>query len=417
MSELINNRVKRIETLKTIVKQLHRGADPESVRQQLTAIVREAEPGEIAAMEQEIIAEGVSVEEVRSMCDLHAQVVQDILRQQHQEVPPGHPADTLKRENEAIREAVSDMRAAITDIKRLPEEAAPGEALVRCRQALNKLMDVDKHYRRKEDLFFSVLERHGITGPSKVMWAIHDDARGRLKALDQALAVEGAAGGGLGPGAGQLAEEALAIIENMTAKEDNILLPMMLQTLTEQEWGEIWTESPAYGWCLVEPRDGYRPPEPTSPDQTVELSADRAVILPTGTLDVEQIKALFSTLPVDITFVDAEDRVRFFSEGSDRIFPRSKAIIGRKVQHCHPPTSVHVVDRILSDFRSGKESVAEFWIDLHGRFIHIRYFAVRDGKGNYLGALEVTQDLTRLRSLQGERRLLQYGTAQAEKDS
>jgi len=117
MSELINNRAKRIETLKTIIKQLHRSADPESVRQQLTYIVREAEPGEIAAMEQEIIAEGVPVDEVRSMCDLHAQVVQDILPEQHQEVPPGHPVDTLKRENEAIRGAVSDMRVAMADIR------------------------------------------------------------------------------------------------------------------------------------------------------------------------------------------------------------------------------------------------------------------------------------------------------------
>jgi DUF438 domain-containing protein len=113
-------------------------------------------------------------------------------------------------------------------------------------------------------------------------------------------------------------------------------------------------------------------------------------------------------LPVDLTFVDADDRVRFFSEGRNRVFPRAKAVIGRKVQHCHPPASVGVVNRILSDFRSGAQSVAEFWIEMRGRFVHIRYFAVRDESGAYLGTLEVTQDLTRERTLEGQRRLLEY---------
>jgi PAS domain S-box-containing protein len=132
-----------------------------------------------------------------------------------------------------------------------------------------------------------------------------------------------------------------------------------------------------------------------------------------GNLTVEQLVAIFRTLPVDLTFVDADDRVAFFSEGPDRIFARSKAIIGRKVQHCHPPRSVDVVDRILSDFRDGRQNVAEFWINFHGRFVHIRYFAVRDGDGRYTGTLEVTQDLTKIRALEGERRLLQYDEATA----
>jgi uncharacterized protein len=123
--------------------------------------------------------------------------------------------------------------------------------------------------------------------------------------------------------------------------------------------------------------------------------------------------AIFKTLPVDLTFVDAEDRVAFFSEGPDRVFSRSKAIIGRKVQHCHPPRSVDVVDRILEDFRQGRQSVAEFWINFHGRFVHIRYFAVRDEQNNYAGTLEVTQDASRIRALEGERRLLEYDAVPA----
>ena len=133
------------------------------------------------------------------------------------------------------------------------------------------------------------------------------------------------------------------------------------------------------------------------------------VVLPTGVLRLDQLRAVFAALPVNITFVDAEDRVRFFSEGQQRIFPRSRAILGRLVQHCHQPESIPVVERILTDFRSGRQTVAEFWIDSKGRFAHIRYFALRDEQGGYLGTLEVSQDLTRERALQGERRLLEYG--------
>jgi DUF438 domain-containing protein len=195
----------------------------------------------------------------------------------------------------------------------------------------------------------------------------------------------------------------------MIVKEEKILLPMAASTLTEEEWGEIWRQSPEYGWCLVEPREGYAPPKPVTGPLPTEIPSDRAVGFPTGSLTYEQLHGLFTALPVDLTFVDAEDCVRYFSEGPDRVFARSKAIIGRKVQHCHPPKSAHIVEQILDDFRSGRQSSAEFWIEFQGKFIHIRYFAVRDEEGTYAGTLEVTQDLTRLRALQGERRLLQYG--------
>jgi hypothetical protein len=131
-------------------------------------------------------------------------------------------------------------------------------------------------------------------------------------------------------------------------------------------------------------------------------------MMPTGNVTVEQLTSVLSTLPLDLTFVDVNDRVAFFTEGPDRIFARSKAIIGRKVQHCHPPSSVDIVDRILDDFRAGRQNVAEFWIELRGKFVHIRYFAVRDKEGKYLGTVELTQDIASLRALAGERRLLQY---------
>jgi hypothetical protein len=413
MSELINNRAHRIQTMKEIIKHLHRGGSPDEVRARLRTMVRETDASEIAAMEQELMAEGMRVEEVQSMCDLHASVLKEVLVQIEplKDGPgpdPGHPVDTFRRENAALREVVARMRAAMRSVSQLPDAAVPGTELTAWRQAYNDVMDVEKHYQRKEHLLFSCLERHGITGPSKVMWGKDDEVRALLKAVGEALGAQEATVAEWKIVIQALGEPALLAVEEMIYKEENILLPMSQNALTEDEWGEIWQQTPEYGYCLVEPREGYRPPVSADPDKVAAVGAHESLLFPTGALTPAQIRGLFGALPLDLTFVDAEDRVRYFSEGPDRVFARSKAILGRKVQHCHPPKSVHIVEQILADFKNGRQSVAEFWIPLHGKFVHIRYFAVRDEGGRYQGTLEVTQDLTRLRALDGERRLLQY---------
>lgn len=415
MSEVINNREVRIKNLKEIIKHLHTGGDPEQVRQQLKDIVGETDAGEIAAMEQELINEGMPIEEVQSMCDLHSAVVRDILPasgpMQIQMIEPGHPVDTFKLENKALKEAIQRGREALSSLQKLAPQDDPDAALFELRLVLNDLMDVDKHYNRKENLLFSCLERHGISGPSKVMWGKDDEARANLKALTAVLSQKYDQAGTCFNAVAPAAETAFASIEEMIFKEEKILFGMALETLTEEEWAEIWQQSPEYGWCLVEPREGYKPAGVVVPQDVVHLPAGKSMVFPTGALSFEQLLGIFKTLPVDLTFVDADDRVRFFSEGPDRVFSRSKAIIGRKVHNCHPPKSVHIVDQILNDFKSGAQSMAEFWIDFQGqRFVNIRYFAVRDDAGEYLGCLEVTQDCTRIRSLEGERRLLQYDT-------
>jgi PAS domain S-box-containing protein len=413
MSEVIDNRAHRIRTLKEIIKHLHSGQAPDQVRQQLATIVRETDYSEIMAMEQELMAEGMPVEEIQCMCDLHSQVTREVLVQMPPKpVPPGHPVDTFRRENEAIRGVLVNMRSTMADLHALADDADATPVLLKWRQASNDLMDIDKHYQRKEHALFSKLEGHGVVGPSKVMWAKDDEVRGLLKDLNAALGEKGVSAGEWKIVAGTIGASALGAVEEMIYKEENILLPMSLDTLTDDDWGEIWLASPQYGWCLVAPREGYKP-SPAVVKEGTRLAPSEAVMLPTGNLSIAQLTALFRTLPVDLTFVDSDDRVAFFSEGPDRIFSRSRAIIGRKVQHCHPPRSVDVVDRILSDFREGRQKVAEFWIEFHGRYIHIRYFAVHDDRGKYAGTLEVTQDITKIRQLEGERRLLEYDGATA----
>jgi hypothetical protein len=403
MSELLNNRSQHIETLKHIIGHLHQGKSPDQVREQLRSLVKAVDPTEIMEMEQQLMADGVAVEEVLSMCDLHSQVTRDVLVQIHPQygITPGHPVDTFREENKALQEVIEQVRVVLnTDSIKQAE-------LTGLRQLLHELLDVEKHYKRKEGALFACLERHGITGPAKVMWAKDDEVLALLKkavrmadspeiALPIPVAVK------------ESIDKALSALEETIYKEEQILFPMSLQTLSEQDWGEIWVASPQFGWCLVDPRNGYVPPKEQQ-DSAEEEALRRGVVqLPAGNVSAEQLIGIFSVLPLDMTFVDANDRVAFFTEGPQRVFARGKAVIGRAVQHCHPPSSVGTVQKILDDFRSGARDVAEFWINFTNRFIHIRYFAVRDKNGVYMGTLELTQDLTSLRALEGERRLLQY---------
>jgi hypothetical protein len=444
MSELIDNRAHRVRALKEIIRHLHDGRPAGEVKAALAAIVRQCDASEIAAMEQELMAEGIPVAQIMNMCDLHAAVVRDILVDRPSTaLPPGHPVDTFRRENAALTAQVGKLRAALAGLAAGAPDTVPSLADVdAARRLYGELMDVDAHYQRKEHLLFSCLERHGITGPSKVMWGKDDEARGLLKALGTAMGGSGATAAQWQQVATTMAEPALRAVEEMIFKEERILLPMALQNLSEREWGEVWSQSPQFGFCLVDPGTEYRPPAASSdvPDAAMAEAARAgvtfapaagakllrmadlspkpvelfqtvgagAIVLPTGALSLEHLKAMFAVMPVDMTLVGADDRVKFFSEGQNRVFARPLTIIGRLVQHCHPPSSVDVVERILGDFRSGRQDVAEFWIEMHGRFVHIRYFALRDEQRAYLGCLEVTQDLTRERKLEGERRLLEY---------
>jgi DUF438 domain-containing protein len=414
MSELIDNRAHRIRTLKEIIKSLHAGTATEEAKSKLEVLVKEVDSSEIAAMEQELISDGMPVEEVQSMCDAHAAILRNALVEPPEpDLEAGHPVETFRRENEALEKEAAGMRATLEELAVLADSGSVGDRIDRMRSSLDKLMEVEKHYQRKENLVFSVLERHGITGPSKVMWGKDDEVRDHFRALGEALGEKEATTAEWKIVAEEIAGPALHALDEMIYKEQKILIPMCLGAFTDQEWGEIWEQSPEYGWCLVEPRAEYAPPAPVEPEP-IDLTAEGDIVgdlsFPSGNLTFEQLKRIFTHLPVDITFVDADDRVRFFSEGPDRVFARSPAIIGRKVEQCHPPKSVGVVKQIVEDFRSGRQNVAEFWIELQGKFIHIRYFAVRDEKKRYTGTLEVTQDVTRCRELEGERRLLHYET-------
>jgi len=415
MSELIDNGTKaRKEMLKHLILQIHEGTAPEQVKRQLVRILGLVPYGLVVEVEQELMEEGLPVEEVTRLCHLHGAALQGTIDLSTVSVAPeGHPAHTFAQENAALLAELVALDRTVAQLRELAEDEPPGDELLSIRERLNALSDVEKHYLRKEHLLFPYLEKHGITGPPKVMWGKHDETRALLRSASEALAAAPETAGQARAVIDLTVRPAAQAIRDMIEREENILLPMALDTLEELEWWEIARQSADIGYCLVDPSEGWHPESAQPAEQAGDAPSDR-IRLPTGSFTQKELEALLNALPFDATFVDAEDRVRYFTHGSERVFSRSRAVLGRSVQHCHPPSSVDTVDRILQGFRSGKQSRAAFWIGMRGRFIHIEYVALRDAAGSYLGCLEVTQDLTAKRALEGEQRLLSWSEERSD---
>jgi DUF438 domain-containing protein len=408
VSELIDNDTgRRKDLLKHLILQLHIGAAPAEVQKQLVRMLGQVPYGLVVEVEQELMEDGLPPEEVTRLCHLHGAALEGAIDvSTASSAPPGHPVHTFQLENAALGAELRALDRAAAELDGLADDAAVSEEWLAIRARLNALMDVEKHYLRKEHLLFPYLEKHGITGPPKVMWGKHDETRGLLKAALEAAAAPLATAGEARAVLALGVKPAAQAIRDMIDREENILLPMSLDTVGELEWWEIARQSAEIGFCLVDPSDGWRPA--SAPAQEAGSEEGGRLRLPTGSFTLRELEAILNALPFDATFVDAEDRVRYFTGGAERVFSRSRAILGRKVQHCHPPSSVDTVDRILHGFKSGRQDRAAFWIDKRGRFIHIEYVALRGPEGAYLGCLEVTQDLTAKRALVGEQRLLSW---------
>lgn len=414
--------------LKSYLERLSAGEDVEAVRADFVRTFDGVEAGEVAAAEQALLAGGVPVDKVQQLCDVHASLFEGKVAcapaQGSPEAQPGHPVWVLRAENAEVGKAVAQARADMAALRAL---TSPSPELAEALQAdIDLLSQVLPHYKRKEELLFPHLEAHGVEGPSKVMWGKDDEVRGYLKMASQLL--EGASSsptpGNLGSVADQV-EEATDGMESMVTKEENVLVPLLLENLTATEWTQVAAESGEFGYSFIaEPpawkadalalaEDRLKAMEAAGPDgatgteaaQTREgVPTDAKVHLSTGEFTIAQLEALFATLPLDLTFVDADDKTRFFSHGDTRVFPRPKSCLGRDVYACHPPKSQAMVHKVFDDFRSGARDTYEFWIHLRGRFVYIRYFAVRDTDGTYLGALETTQDITEISQLEGDNR-------------
>ena len=409
MSELINNSQSRKEKLKSLILKLHNGETQESVRNELLLSLSQIPYGEVVEVEQELIAEGLPEEEILDLCDAHSSVLEGrVDLSALKPVPDGHPVDVFRKENEEIRNVTNAIFALISDILHSSSESVR-EQVIKLRGLYNNLYDVDKHYQRKEYLLFPYLEKLEITGPPKVMWGKHDEIRELIKGSIEVLHVDSLTREELEAAAEMVLKPAARGAQEMITKEEEILFPMALDTLNESDWYEISRQSIEIGFCLYDPPVDWRPEWVAEQSINESQKSGSHIQLPSGSFSAEELLAILNTLPVDMTFVDKDDKVKYFSQGAERIFQRNRAILNRDVRHCHPPASAHIVDKIIEDFKSGRENRAPFWINMGGKkMIHIEYFALRNEKGEYLGTLEVSQNVQPYRDLEDEQRILSY---------
>jgi len=408
MSAEIKNSDKRSELLKDMIKRLHNGDEFEAVKKEFGEVFEGIGADEIADAEKKLMDAGeVSVEEVQRLCDVHSALVHGSVAEIHAskkvDETLGHPSWLLKKENEHITKLVNSLKDNLNKLSQ-----GQVQVLTPIKKELEELRNIDSHYAKKENLWFPLMERYGISAPPKVMWAVDDEIRGMIK---EAIATFEEMLNSPRPDShkrelfasqvGSLSEKILEMI----IKENDILIPMVSEVFTIHDWRTVGEGLDEFNHSYIKDAPNWKDEGEKSEPKVASFSSDN-IVLPSGHFTPDMLNRVLNTLPIDMTFVDKNDEVAYFSQSTERIFPRTTAIIGREVKNCHPPASVHVVTKILEEFKSKKRDVAEFHIHLGEAYVHIRYFAVRDDEGEYLGTLEVAQNIAPIQAITGDKRLL-----------
>jgi len=311
-------------------------------------------------------------------------------------LPKGHPVKIYYEETELIQRLIAELRTVNIE-----------KQFQNYYNIFNQLITIEKRFARKENQLFPYLEKHGWNGPSQGMWSFHDTLRDQIRLLNTENGTQNKE---------KIIETLpflLSGIERLMDIEDMRLFPNAMDLLTEEDWKEFYVGDEEMGWMLTKkplkyPAENYIHPSEDFTDKSGELVKEGTSHYDEGYMTPEQVNLLLKFMPLDITYVDENDKVIFYNRGDDRVFPRSKGIIGREVKFCHPPKSVDMVIRIVDEFRAGTKDVAEFWFNFKGRVIYIRYFAIRDENKKYRGVIEMSQDITDIQKLEGQKRLLDW---------
>lgn len=420
MGSYLKSSPERLEAILSIIAEFFDGKSLEELGKRFDIELKGTiSPGEFALAEQKMEDMGVSNSQFEAKIDELLKIFKKSLEKVSiDNLEEGHPLDTFMKENVAIKELLTELRAAqkVIDISNIDHKY--------WEEAYNKLGEINTHYVRKENQLFPFLETKGFDKPSTVMWALHDDIRSLIKfyrtLLDEKNYEE----------LFDTQEMMFNSVEDMIFKEEKILWATSLELISNDEWMEIRQGEDEVGYCLIDTPPMWNPnwkhpSEAKKATATEENKNDNVSPIPfsengktktlvgginleVGSITPEQINLIFKHLPFDVTYVDENDEVRYYNKGEDRVFPRSSGIIGRQVKYCHPPKSVHIVEKIVDAFKKGERSEANFWIKFNGKFVYIQYFAVRDNDGNYKGVLEITYDATTVRGLEDEQRLLDW---------
>ena len=444
MTELLKTREYKKEQLKKLLLRIHEGESVERLKEDFRQVLSGISPLEIPLIEQELVKEGISAKDIAKMCDLHVELFREAVKGtdelEEKDLPDGHPLKTLYLENKEIMKDAEMLNLYARTLATTKDERMRKEILGVLEEIVNGLRRVGfTHYNREEMLTFPYIERRGLTAIATVLWTKHDEIRFMIKYLAELLRkrdempweefverFKAKAG------------EAAFALSDMVFRENNIYYPTLKALLSEGEWKAIRMQEEEIGFYKVnplawDPGEDVKPLHPweINPELSIEqllglprevqealkgqplefdkaqLKRDGDIDLGTGYVNVEELKAIFEALPVDVTFIDKDDRVRFFSPG-ERIFDRTMSVLGRPVQLCHPPKSVHIVNKILKAFKEGRKEEATFWLKLGPKYVHIKYVPLFDEEGEYIGTLEMTMDIAPYKKIEGEKRLLDW---------
>lgn len=353
-------------------------------------------PSDFITLFDELIKEGYTIEELKTGSSKIINVFY-IPINNYSRIEPDHDSflGVLEQNNRDMQQVLNEIRKVY---KAYVSEKENKQIRTKLISLFEKLRTFVNHYVIKENVLFPIIEENWPDYRClQIMWSFHDDIRRNIKyilqGLEHEIKDEKAFNRALG--------DVFFNMHTIKFREEKILFPYILSTISQDQLLRMNREGFEIGYPFVQPQKPLATEEEMSMDENVAN-------LGTGFLTIEQIKLIFNHLPVDITYVDEHDVVRYFSTPKKRIFPRTAAIIGRKVNNCHPPESVHVVEKIVQSFRNGEKDSAEFWIKMKGEFIFIQYFAMRDEMNNYKGVIEVTQEISDIKSLEGEKKLLDW---------
>jgi DUF438 domain-containing protein len=346
------------------------------------------------------------VEEIHHMCDVHLAILQETLEEEQDLAPEGHPINILMQEHTILLEKVNRLRDIYKEISKKNKFPEIINELIEIESIVDMIQKSEDHYLREENVLFPYLEKYGVTQPPKIMWIDHDRIRDLEKNLISLVKNKVELEFPIFLEKFHLYAHGLAeMLASHFPKENKVLFPTAMKLLKESDWVDVRKQFDDIGYFFLSPEVTPVKDEVEAVSKPV-MGDEKQVDLGNGILDLEIVQQIFKTLPMDTTFVDKDDVVKFYSEGPDRVFIRTPSVIGRLVENCHPSKSVDKVMEIIDKFKNKTLDKAEFWLELGDRFILIRYFPVRNKTGEYLGVLEVTQDITDIRKIEGEKRLL-----------
>jgi len=416
-----------IEAVKEILKAIHRGEKIEELKKRFGSVLQQVSPFEIPLIEQQLVKEGISVNEVLKLCDLHVELFREALQSRElKNVPKGHPLDLLMKENEWVLKQAESIGLYASALLRAEDDEQTRNYLASLKKIAFEMRKARLHYRKIQMLLFPYLERRGIVAVPRVLWGREDQTMVKLRQLSELLQkTENDANKNL---VNDIANKAIEIAQEFSElvfRENRILFPAVQALFSEGEWAAIAEIAEDLGYVIDVKSEGWKtdakpvlpyeleanvtfeqveklPPEFRSmatshgiePD-TYNVKKEGDLDLSTGFLSVEETKALFRALPIEITFANFDDRVKFFTESTlHKGFVRTKTIIGRKIEYCHPPRLENIVRKNVNEIKLSGAEYKEFWTKMGDRILRVLIAPVRDQKDNLLGAVEVVEDLT-----------------------